>query len=104
MPGTILMLIMMFHSNLNMHEQRDLWIFLFLLKRSDLVFFLYYLGNDNLYLLTSSKTYTLRVDLEKFNGEMAFSTYSTFEIGGSDSKYKLKVDGYSGSAGMLLLF
>ena len=57
----------------------------------------FWLGNDNLNLLTRDKQ-ELRVDLEDFNGNTAFAKYSTFAVGAESEKYKLTTEGYNGTA------
>lgn len=47
----------------------------------------------------SQKPQELRVDMERFNGEKAYAVYSMFYVGDEASKYKLRVHGYSGTAG-----
>lgn len=37
--------------------------------------------------------------MERFNGEKAYAVYSRFYVGDETSKYKLLVNGYSGTAG-----
>ncbi|XP_052060850.1 ryncolin-1-like isoform X1 [Mytilus californianus] len=59
----------------------------------------FWLGNDKLYKLTSKGHYELRVNLEDFNGDKAYAKYSTFYIGDKSAKYRLTVNGYSGTAG-----
>ncbi|XP_062604960.1 ficolin-1-like [Saccostrea cucullata] len=59
----------------------------------------YWLGNDAIHALTKDKDQELRVDLQSFNEEQAYAVYSTFYIGDEDSKYRLTVSGYSGTAG-----
>ena len=49
-------------------------------------------------MLTSQRSYTLRVDLEKFNGESRHADYRTFIVLNEQDKYKLTVGGYSGNA------
>ncbi|XP_035697724.1 microfibril-associated glycoprotein 4-like [Branchiostoma floridae] len=40
----------------------------------------YWLGNENIHLLTNQKKYTLRVDLQDWEGKHAFAEYSTFRL------------------------
>ena len=49
------------------------------------------------------KDYELRIDLEDFNGNKTYAKYSTFYVGRAATKYKLHVDGYSGTSGKLVL-
>ncbi|XP_055863372.1 uncharacterized protein PF3D7_1120000-like [Biomphalaria glabrata] len=58
----------------------------------------FYLGNENVFKLTSSKKYDLRIDLE-FNNTKYFALYTRFEILGEQDYYKLQIGGYSGNAG-----
>ncbi|XP_019634754.1 PREDICTED: microfibril-associated glycoprotein 4-like [Branchiostoma belcheri] len=59
----------------------------------------YWLGNENIHLLTSQKNYTLRVDLEDWRGETRYATYSSFKLSGESDQYRLHISGYSGDAG-----
>ncbi|XP_061194798.1 ryncolin-1-like [Saccostrea echinata] len=59
----------------------------------------YWLGNEDIHLLTKRKQHELRVDLQKFSGEKAFAKYSTFSVGSESQKFKLTASGYSGTAG-----
>ncbi|CAC5391675.1 Fibrinogen-like protein A,Ryncolin-4,Angiopoietin-related protein 1,Ficolin-3,Ficolin-1-B,Techylectin-5A,Ficolin-2,Ryncolin-1,Tenascin-R,Fibrinogen-like protein 1,Angiopoietin-1,Fibrinogen C domain-containing protein 1-A,Ryncolin-3,Tenascin,Fibroleukin,Fibrinogen C domain-containing protein 1,Ryncolin-2,Angiopoietin-related protein 2,Ficolin-1-A,Ficolin-1,Fibrinogen C domain-containing protein 1-B [Mytilus coruscus] len=59
----------------------------------------YWIGNDNLHVISSSKDYLLRFDLEDFNGDTTYAEYSTFRIGNEASNYILTIGGYSGTAG-----
>lgn len=56
-------------------------------------------GNENLHILTSSKKYRLRIELEDYDGFTSFAEYSTFSIASSAEKYRLTVLGYYGNAG-----
>ncbi|XP_077139581.1 tenascin isoform X5 [Ranitomeya variabilis] len=58
----------------------------------------FFLGLENLHKITSQGQYELRVDLRDL-GETAFAVYDKFEVGDARSRYRLKVDGYSGTAG-----
>ncbi|CAJ0966362.1 unnamed protein product [Ranitomeya imitator] len=60
----------------------------------------FFLGLENLHKITSQGQYELRVDLRDL-GETAFAVYDKFEVGDSRSRYRLKVDGYSGTAGLM---
>ncbi|XP_062615933.1 ryncolin-1-like isoform X2 [Saccostrea cucullata] len=59
----------------------------------------YWLGNEVIHLLTTRAKQELRVDLQNFSGKKAFAKYSSFSIGSESQKYKLKINGYSGTAG-----
>ncbi|XP_078586198.1 scavenger receptor cysteine-rich domain-containing protein DMBT1-like [Branchiostoma floridae x Branchiostoma japonicum] len=59
----------------------------------------YWLGNENIHLLTSQKNYSLRVDIMDWTGATAFALYSTFRVSGESDQYRLHISGYSGTAG-----
>ncbi|XP_049751078.1 tenascin isoform X1 [Elephas maximus indicus] len=58
----------------------------------------FWLGLDNLSKITAQGQYELRVDLRD-HGETAYAVYDRFSVGDAGSRYKLKVEGYSGTAG-----
>ena len=58
----------------------------------------FWLGLNKIHRLTSSNS-TLRVDLQDFSGNKRYAKYSIFNVGDSDTKYKLLVQGYTGNAG-----
>ncbi|KAK0065177.1 BpFREP12.15 [Biomphalaria pfeifferi] len=58
----------------------------------------FYLGNENIFNLTSTGQYDLRIDLE-FNSTKYFAQYENFKILSEIEKYKLKIGKYSGNAG-----
>lgn len=43
--------------------------------------------------------YELRVDMTDFEGESRFAKYKLFQVGSRDTKFRLTVGGYSGTAG-----
>ncbi|XP_078618793.1 uncharacterized protein LOC144886191 [Branchiostoma floridae x Branchiostoma japonicum] len=60
----------------------------------------YWLGNDNIHLLTSQKAYSLRVDLMDWEGQRKNAQYSFFKVSGESDQYRLHtISGYSGNAG-----
>ncbi|XP_059407412.1 microfibril-associated glycoprotein 4-like [Carassius carassius] len=60
----------------------------------------YWLGLENMYQLTSNRTYMLRVDLEDFQGNKAFAQYSSFSVAPEADGFKLQVSGFKdGGAG-----
>ena len=63
----------------------------------------YTIGNSKISRLTLQRDYELRIDLEDFNGKKIFAKYSTFYVGDVATKYKLQVNGYSSTAGKLVL-
>ncbi|XP_019331190.1 tenascin isoform X4 [Alligator mississippiensis] len=58
----------------------------------------FWIGLENLHKITSQGQYELRVDLRD-KGETAFAIYDKFSVGDSKTRYRLKVDGYTGTAG-----
>lgn len=58
----------------------------------------YYLGNDNIFLLTNQKHYELRIDLWDFTGNRVYALYKTFYIDGERDNYRLHVQSFEGSA------
>ena len=59
----------------------------------------FWLGNDQIHRLTQARPVTLRVDLADFEGGTAFASFSSFGVSDEQSKYRLTVSGYSGTAG-----
>ncbi|XP_035663827.1 uncharacterized protein LOC118407459 [Branchiostoma floridae] len=59
----------------------------------------YWLGNENIHLLTNQKNYRLRIDLVDWNNESRYAEYSTFSVSGDSDGYRLHISGYSGTAG-----
>nr|XP_053650575.1 microfibril-associated glycoprotein 4-like [Cherax quadricarinatus] len=59
----------------------------------------YWIGLENIYILTNTRHYEMRVDLTDFAGDTAFATYDTFYVEGEEQGYRLHVAGYSGTAG-----
>ncbi|CAH1251216.1 DMBT1 [Branchiostoma lanceolatum] len=58
----------------------------------------YWLGNENIHLLTNQKNYRLRVDLLDWDGGSRFAEYSTFRVSSESDQYRLQIAGYSGTA------
>ncbi|XP_063442508.1 microfibril-associated glycoprotein 4-like [Mytilus trossulus] len=59
----------------------------------------FWMGNDKIHTLTSQGRYELRIDLYDFDNNQAYAKYQHFYIGNETSKYKISVNGYSGTAG-----
>lgn len=63
----------------------------------------FWIGNDNLYLLTLQGLYPsgseLRIDMEDWEGVNIYAKYSTVVFDNGEKNYKMHVGGYSGSAG-----
>uniref|UniRef100_A0A8C8VFV2 Fibrinogen C-terminal domain-containing protein n=1 Tax=Pelusios castaneus TaxID=367368 RepID=A0A8C8VFV2_9SAUR len=60
----------------------------------------FWLGNDNIHLLTSLGTNELRVDLIDFDHKSQFAKYATFKIAGETEKYMLFLGAFvNGTAG-----
>ncbi|XP_068104105.1 ficolin-2-like [Hyperolius riggenbachi] len=56
----------------------------------------FWLGNDNLHLLTSAGTWELRLDFQDFEHTKYFATYSSFRVLGESEKYKLLLGSFTG--------
>ncbi|XP_067398286.1 ficolin-1-like [Emydura macquarii macquarii] len=60
----------------------------------------FWLGNDNIHLLTSLGTNELRIDLVDFDNKSQFAKYASFKIAGETEKYKLILGAFvNGTAG-----
>ncbi|XP_063244875.1 angiopoietin-4 [Bacillus rossius redtenbacheri] len=59
----------------------------------------FWLGNENIYMLTNNEDYMLRIELEDFEGNKRYAQYTHFKIYSEAEYYKLEIDGYEGNAG-----
>ena len=59
----------------------------------------FWLGNDNLHHLSDSDDVMLRFDQEDFEGNITYAEYTTFKVADEADKYRLLIEGYSGTAG-----
>lgn len=59
----------------------------------------FWLGLENMYILTNRQKYELRIDLKSEDGKTAFAKYSNFYLEAEDKNYRLHVSGYRGTAG-----
>ena len=64
----------------------------------------FWLGNDKIHRLTSSRPSSLRVELEDWNGVKVYAKYGKFNVGDEQAKYRLEVGSYSGTAGDSLAY
>ena len=64
----------------------------------------FWIGLENIHRLTTQGQARLRVELEAFNGESRFAEYENFRVEGEEDKYRLRVSGYSGTAGDSLVY
>ncbi|KAE8582227.1 hypothetical protein XENTR_v10020012 [Xenopus tropicalis] len=56
----------------------------------------FWLGNENIHLLTSSGNFQLRFDLEDFDNNRTYATYSKFRLEGESQKYTLRYGEFTG--------
>lgn len=63
-----------------------------------------WLGLELMHLLTRDRDMELRVDLEDWDGVKGHAVYQLFRVGSERLRYRLSVDGYSGTAGDALRF
>uniref|UniRef100_A0AAY5KRP3 Fibrinogen C-terminal domain-containing protein n=1 Tax=Esox lucius TaxID=8010 RepID=A0AAY5KRP3_ESOLU len=60
----------------------------------------YWLGLETMHLLTKTRKYVLRVDMEDFEGKKVFAQYSSFSVGPEAEGYKLTLGDFKdGGAG-----
>ncbi|XP_021345063.1 fibrinogen-like protein A [Mizuhopecten yessoensis] len=58
--------------------------------------FEFWLGNENMHLLTSSGSHELRIEMEDVDGNAYYASYNSFSVDGESSDYLLSVSGFSG--------
>ena len=59
----------------------------------------YWLGLQKVHVLSTTKSYKLRIDMEDWTGRWWYAQYDTFSVGDEKSNYTLHVTGYQGDAG-----
>ncbi|KAF2363890.1 Fibrinogen alpha/beta/gamma chain C-terminal globular domain, partial [Trinorchestia longiramus] len=59
----------------------------------------YWIGLEPLHFLTRERSYSLRADMEDWEGRQAWAAYNFFSVAGPDEHYRLRVSGYTGTAG-----
>ncbi|XP_069863048.1 angiopoietin-4 [Dipodomys merriami] len=59
----------------------------------------HWLGNEAVHQLTSRAAYSLRVELQDWEGQETYAQYERFQLGSEGQMYRLSLSGYSGSAG-----
>ncbi|XP_058253123.1 extracellular matrix-binding protein ebh [Hemibagrus wyckioides] len=59
----------------------------------------FWLGNDKIHWLTSTKAMVLRIELEDLDGVKEYAQYDQFHVGNESQYYRLMIEGYSGTAG-----
>ncbi|KAK3530590.1 hypothetical protein QTP86_028841 [Hemibagrus guttatus] len=65
----------------------------------------YWLGLENMYIMTNTEKYQLRVDMEDFEKGSAYAQYTTFTVNQESTNYMLNIGGYiNGGAGDSLSF
>uniref|UniRef100_A0A3Q2ZAM2 Fibrinogen like 2 n=1 Tax=Hippocampus comes TaxID=109280 RepID=A0A3Q2ZAM2_HIPCM len=64
----------------------------------------FWLGNQYIHFLTRNRDMTLRVELQDFSGVTGYAEYENFRVASERMRYRLTVEGYSGTAGNALRF
>eukprot|EP00058_Branchiostoma_floridae_P000901 XP_002586389.1 hypothetical protein BRAFLDRAFT_108533 [Branchiostoma floridae] len=59
----------------------------------------FWLGLDNMHLLTGRGGYKLQISLEDWNGIKAYAEYNSFKVDSEDNKYRLRLGKYHGNSG-----
>ncbi|KAM9413506.1 fibrinogen-like protein 1 [Salvelinus alpinus] len=59
----------------------------------------FWLGNDNLYYLTSQGDYNLRINLADFEGVQRYAVYKNFKVADEKEFYQLQFGEFSGDSG-----
>ncbi|XP_066304515.1 angiopoietin-related protein 6-like [Branchiostoma lanceolatum] len=59
----------------------------------------YWLGLATLHEITTQKDHYMRLELEDFDGTSSWAEWSFFQVGPASDNYRLRVAGYSGTAG-----
>ncbi|KAG9272386.1 hypothetical protein AMEX_G13378 [Astyanax mexicanus] len=64
----------------------------------------FWLGNDKIHWLTSTRAMVLRVELEDLDGVKEYAQYNRFRVANESQHYRLSIGGYSGTAGNAMQF
>lgn len=59
----------------------------------------HWLGNEVMHQLTSRAPYSLRVELQDWEGREVYAEYERFQLGSEEQRYRLSLSGYNGTAG-----
>lgn len=59
----------------------------------------YWLGNDNLYWLSTNKNYSIQFELWDWDDSHAYALYDFFRVENEQKNYQLTIQGYTGTAG-----
>ncbi|GBL86733.1 Techylectin-5A [Araneus ventricosus] len=59
----------------------------------------FWLGNDNIHVITNQEHYSVRMDMTNESGKSAFTRYENFWIENEEAKYKLHISDGSGPGG-----
>nr|XP_046262177.1 fibrinogen-like protein 1 [Scatophagus argus] len=59
----------------------------------------FWLGNDNLHYITAQGNYSLRINLEDFDGNQRYAEYKNFKVANEKDHYRLTFGTYVGTAG-----
>lgn len=59
----------------------------------------FWLGNENLHHITAQGNYTLRINLEDFDGNQRYAEYKTFKVADEKDHYQLTFGAFVGTAG-----
>ena len=59
----------------------------------------FWLGNDNIHLLSHPAPVKIRFELEASGGHQGYAEYENFTISGSSDNYRINLSGYSGNLG-----
>uniref|UniRef100_A0A8C4EV98 Fibrinogen-like protein 1 n=1 Tax=Dicentrarchus labrax TaxID=13489 RepID=A0A8C4EV98_DICLA len=59
----------------------------------------FWLGNDNLHYITTQGNYSLRINLEDFDGNQRYAEYKNFKVANEKDHYRLTFGTYVGTAG-----
>ncbi|XP_061582398.1 fibrinogen-like protein 1 [Cololabis saira] len=59
----------------------------------------FWLGNDNLHHITTQGNYSLRINLEDFDGNQRYAEYKDFKVANEKEHYRLTFGEYTGTAG-----
>ncbi|XP_069027030.1 fibrinogen-like protein 1 isoform X2 [Embiotoca jacksoni] len=59
----------------------------------------FWLGNENLHYITAHGNYSLRINLEDFDGNQRYAEYKNFKVADEKDHYQLTFGAYAGTAG-----